>query len=68
MMAFDRLDLVVLSIPTIAIHDEGNMLRDGTLAQSAYQQLSNALYRPFRRRGEEEPFAKLGEMGRRHGD
>jgi hypothetical protein len=50
-VAFDGFDVMVFSKSSVPVHLEGDMLRDGPLAQSAYQQLSRILENPFYGRG-----------------
>lgn len=58
-VAFDGFDVMVFSKSTVSVHLECDVLGDGPLAQSAYQQLSRILEDPFYGRGGEEPFAQL---------
>jgi hypothetical protein len=62
-VALNGLHPVAPGISTVAVHLESDVLRDGTLAQSAYSQLPELLQGPFRRRRAKEPFPNLRRLG-----
>ena len=65
-MPLDRLNLPAAREPSVAIHDEGNMLRHRTLTKCPDEELSQSLNGPFDGRRLEQPLAQMEKVQRRH--
>ena len=47
-MSLDSLDTVGFRIPSVPVHDEGDVFGDRTLAECADQEFAQLVYAPFR--------------------
>lgn len=54
-VAFNGLDMAASCKPPVTVHDEGDMLRDGALAEGIDEKLLGAGDNPFDRRRREKP-------------
>lgn len=59
-VAFDSLDMAAAREPPVAVHDEGDMLRDVALAERINKELLHVVDDPFDGRRREEPAAGSG--------
>lgn len=63
-MSFNRLDMVVAREAPVAVHDEGDMLRDWALAKGADEKLAQLSDAPGDGRRGRKPFAEAGAVER----
>lgn len=66
MVALNGLDLVTPGIPSITVHNESHVARDGALLQGADKSFAESLDGPFCRGRTEEPVSNAGEIEIRH--
>lgn len=59
-VAFDSFDMAAAREPSVAVHDEGDMLRDVALAERINKELLHVVDDPFDGRRREEPTAGSG--------
>ena len=67
MMPLHRFDAVVAREPSVAVHDEGDVPRNGALPKGADEEVADLEEEPLEWGGMKEPSPKWGERGRGHG-
>jgi len=67
MVALNGFNLVVSRVPSISIHDEGDMTRNRPLTQCSYQYIAKATKDKLSGGRVQKPVPQAGEVEIRHG-